>query len=1167
MRFELLSSSPFVARLSFIGAKPGVCAQTPAGDGRAWIGCGTATPVPPREPSRRSRFWWWLVGSCLCLPVQAAWGGDIGSAVSSAAAASRGGRELSRAVAPLVKALCFECHNEKKSKGGVNLEKLVENPDFAAHFKTWEKVITVLEQEEMPPEGKPQPSPAERRELATALRDRLENFIRQNAGDPGRVVVRQLTSAEYAYTIRDLTGLDLGLERGFANDAAGGEGFSNVGGAQFMQDSALERYLEAAKIVASHAVIGAGSLRFYADPGKTGQELSAIHRIDEIYRRHGFRSGAGEGGEAYGQDRYAHAMHAAWRFRFRRQLGLGGASLAGLARVEGIDGRFAEYIWGVLHEPTASIPLSEIIDGWRNLPRPAGGASSGSIGVAARAACGVLADRIGEWQVGLAPHPADPEDGATLTEGSFHPALKRALRVLVRWSPGSTNAAVVLSVFPAARQGESNTIVRWRQPRIRLRSDRPRFAGTFPLHSILSSASSRKIEFGKGIAGAPIEKTDFITVGPVALPISFAVDEGSGQAELSVEVELDVEGGSNWPALCVVSGSTTGSGRGSVVEGRNSIVLSSPDGPASGSWISGVREFARKLPQSSHREAAPADKDPIPEPYDNTYNTAERNSFHSQLKYYRDDQFLVQHVLDDATRRLLDEAWVDLLASFDYHDTFLGFVDRKFNLGLGSGVRAGSLSDELIHRIPVAARKFVENIRDEHRAMKRRLEAAEPGHLEEAMRFVELAWRRPLASEETDRLRDFYSALRKEDGLGHSEAFRMLLARILAAPSFLYRAETPVAAAGVKAGGSDARRLALSDWELASRLSYFLWSSIPDEPLRRAAAAGVLRRPGELARQAQRMLRHPRARRFAAEFFGQWFGFYRFDGHRGVDTERFAEFTDELKSAMYDEAISFFEHVVREDRPIQDILFADYSFLNRDLARHYGIVHPSLSTNRLELVSGIGSSHRGGLLGLGAVLTVTSAPLRTSAVKRGDWMLRRVLGTPVPPPPGDAGSIPAEDVLPDRQTVRERLEAHRSDASCVNCHARIDPLGFALEHFDSIGRWRETYRDGQRIDTAGTLSDGTRIDGLEGLHHYLRGQEAAFHKTLCSKLLGYALGRGELVSDRPLIGRMQASLQKGGGFGSVVAQVVASPQFRFLRRPAAEVAPDPRGASPHQQAE
>ena len=199
---------------------------------------------------------------------------------------------------------------------------------------------------------------------------------------------------------------------------------------------------------------------------------------------------------------------------------------------------------------------------------------------------------------------------------------------------------------------------------------------------------------------------------------------------------------------------------------------------------------------------------------------------------------------------------------------------------------------------------------------------------------------------------------------------------------------------------------------------------------------------------------------------------------------------------------------------------------------------------------------------LGAVLTVTSAPLRTSPVKRGDWILRRVLGTPVPPPPADVGSIPADDVQADGRTLRERLEAHRSNASCMNCHSRIDPLGFALENFDSIGRWREVYRGDQPIDATGVLNNGTTISGLDGLHHYLRQHQADFHRTISSRLLGYALGRTELASDRPLIKLMQSDLLQAGTFSALVVRLVTSQQFRYRRGSGTAAGIQSSGTSP-----
>src|SRR6185503_16694038 len=252
-------------------------------------------------------------------------------------------------------------------------------------------------------------------------------------------------------------------------------------------------------------------------------------------------------------------------------------------------------------------------------------------------------------------------------------------------------------------------------------------------------------------------------------------------------------------------------------------------------------------------------------------------------------------------------------------------------------------------------------------------------------------------------------------------------------------------------------------------------------------------------------------------------GFYHFDEYRGVDTGRFPEFTNEVKSAMYDEAISTFEYIVRHDRPVKEMLFADYTFLNQPLAKFYGITRDVKSRDTVELVEGVGAFNRGGALRLGAVLTTTSAPLRTSPVKRGDWVLRRILGTPTPPPPADAGTIAADDRTFQGLTLREKLAAHKRNATCANCHLRIDPLGFPLEGFDAIGRTRQTYADGKPVDITGEFADKTTIVGTAGLLKYLESRDTQVMTTLSKKMLGYALGRTILASDRPLIREMAAA--------------------------------------------
>jgi Protein of unknown function (DUF1592)/Protein of unknown function (DUF1588)/Protein of unknown function (DUF1587)/Protein of unknown function (DUF1585)/Protein of unknown function (DUF1595) len=1057
-------------------------------------------------------------------------GGLVLGLLAVACRASSGADGPGAGLRPVLREYCLDCHGGGQAEAGVDLGAMTNAPDFGRRFKDWEKVARVLRERKMPPEDEPQPSGPQREEVVRGVEAGLRRFIEEHQGDPGQVPIRRLTSAEYAYTLRDLTGLDLRVADDFVSDAVSGEGFTNAGGAQFLQDSTLERYLQAAKAVADHAVIGAGPLGFFADPGKTGRELSAIARIQAIYREHGFRTAAGEGAEAFGLDLYPRAMLVAWRIRHRDRLGLGAATLPDLARAEGVSARLCEHLWDVLNRADAPFPLSAIIEGWRSLPPP------GVIAPAeVRGRCDELGRVLRGWQKTLAASAGDEEEAAVLTAGEVRVATEHSLTADLSWPEGAKVAGFELSVARASKDPADAAVV-WKNPKVRFRRVDRRREPFRPLGPALAPETAARLALGRHPRGGAIGGGDFATTGEVKVPVVLRVPEGMMAAQLVVDVELDVRRGGPGIVRCrIADGEAEGETAAEV--GDTSTLLADPADPRVAEWRAGVEEFARLVPEVSHREPAPSDRDPIPAPFDNAYNKPERNHFHSAIKYHRDDAFFAEHVADDETRRRLDQAWADLLTAFDYHDANLRFMSEKFGLGL----KARSIAEfdrEAIDRLPAEPRALVRRLRDEHDAMHQALRDAEPGHVEDALRFSERAWRRPLASDEATRLRGFYVGLRREGGLDHERAIRALLARILVAPGFLFRAEPPAGGAGI---------VPLTDWQLANRLSYFLWSSMPDEPLRGAAAAGRLRDPAELELQARRMLRDPKARRLATEFFGQWLGFYRFDRFQGIDTGRFPEFTDRLRAAMYEEAVSFFEYLVREDRPVDEVVFADYTFLNRPLAEHYGVPAGAAKGDAFVKVEGLAGCHRGGLLGMGAVLATTSAPRRTSAVKRGDWVLRRVVGTPVPPPPADVGSIPADEVLSDGLTVRERLEAHRTNRSCANCHARIDPLGFALEPFDPLGRWRDAYGDGRPIDPSGTLRDGSAVSGPEGLRDYLRREEAKFHRTVGVKLLGYALGRPEMVSDRPLIERMTDGLARGGRVSDLVVRIVTSEQFRNQR--------------------
>jgi len=1050
--------------------------------------------------------------------------------------------EALRTIKPLVSKFCVDCHGADHPEAGLDLEELSTSPDVAAQFRHWRKVAEKLAAGKMPPADSPQPSRTERTRLVSLVRGALDDAAERHALDPGEVTIRRLTSAEYAYTIRDLTGLVLDLEHDFLSDAVGGEGFTNVGGVQFMQDSTLERYLAAARRVADHAVIGSGPLTFYRDPGETGWELSAVDRIGRIYRQHGFRTAAGEGGEAFGLDRYARAFFVAWRFRHRRELGDVEVTLAALAQREKVDARFAEYIHALCTGPSHSSPTSEVVAAWKNLPVPraAEGAQRRQVEREVRKQCVQIQELLFDWQSRLGQNPDAKEEPRVLSADEFRVARSQTLEMNINWPPGTATAHLTFSILPVDGRKDRRITVIWRNADIYFRDPNEVEPPPGPFRGVLAAGEVKRLAFGTHPRGGRVAATDFVTTEATDPTVAIAIPAGARSARLTVEAHLDVATGDDCVVRCLIRQ------REETDQGKSvSVLLANPDNVQFKTWKSGVLEFSRRLPQVSHREPAPSDRDPIPPPFDSSYNNPERNLFHARIKYHRDDAFLVENILDDATRRRLDRAWMDLLGSCDYHDASLRFVSAKYRLGW-SDRSIAELDDATIDRLPAEPRRYVRRLFDEYRAIQAAFAAAEPRHLSDVLRFAQRAWRRPLDEAEAQRLRAFYKQLRSEQKLDHRRAIRATLTRVLMAPAFLYRAEaSPAASDGDRSPSEQVRAVLLSSNEVASRLSYFLWSSLPDEELRRAAAANALTTADQVAGQARRMLADAKSQRLSAEFFGQWLGFYRFDRFRGVDPQRFPEFTEEVRVAMHEEAVSFFTHVIRRDRPVGEILFADYGFLNRTLAAHYGI--DGVDGPALERVDRLDRHHRGGLFGLGAVLTATSAPRRTSPVKRGDWILRRVLGTPVPPPPADAGSLPPDEKFDSRLTMKQRLAAHQKLASCRHCHARIDPLGFTLERFDAVGRWRETYRDGKAIDPGGKLHDGTEISGMAGLRGYLAQHESQFHRNLCTKLAGYALGRSESIADAKLIDGMTAALADDPRFSTLVDRIVRSRQFRYRR--------------------
>jgi len=403
------------------------------------------------------------------------------------------------------------------------------------------------------------------------------------------------------------------------------------------------------------------------------------------------------------------------------------------------------------------------------------------------------------------------------------------------------------------------------------------------------------------------------------------------------------------------------------------------------------------------------------------------------------------------------------------------------------------------------------------------------------------AYRRPVTDDDLRKPMDFFRA-GMADGGGFEGGIENAVSAVLVSPNFLFRIETDPP--GSPAGSV----YRISDLELASRLSFFIWSSGPDDALLDAATRGELRRPDVLEQHVRRMLADPRADNLVTNFAAQWLHLRNLDS-AAPDSRLFIEFDDNLRQAFRRETELFFEHILRADRPVTELLAADYSFVNERLAKHYGIPHIYGSHFRRVSFGDDPARQRGGLLRQGSILTVTSYATRTSPVIRGKWVLDNLLGTPPPPPAPDVPALDSKETISAQLTVRERLSAHRADPACASCHDIMDPIGFAFENFDAVGRWRTT-EEGKPVDNSGGFADGSEFSGIPGLERALLKRPDLFASALSEKLLIFALGRGVATHDAPAIRQVVRRAQsEEWRFSSLIVGIVNSTPFQMRKSP------------------
>ena len=395
-----------------------------------------------------------------------------------------------------------------------------------------------------------------------------------------------------------------------------------------------------------------------------------------------------------------------------------------------------------------------------------------------------------------------------------------------------------------------------------------------------------------------------------------------------------------------------------------------------------------------------------------------------------------------------------------------------------------------------------------------------------------LAFRRKATEDELTSLLTLFQK-QLAAGLSYEDALRLPLQSLLIHPSFLFRFEAD------QPGKTEWR---IRDFELASRLSYFLWASMPDRALFTLANDGKLSDPAVLRGEVLRMLADPKAESMSRYFAGQWLGFDELREVAEPDPKRFPTFTPSLRIAMVRESVDFFSNLVRANRPVTELISSNYTFVNEELATHYGI--PGVSGAQMRKVA-LTDPNRGGVIGQASILTATSMPLRTSPVKRGKWILNTLLGTPPPPPPPNAGVLPADDKSAAKLSFREQLEQHRKQPNCAGCHEKIDPLGFGLENFDAIGRWRSTDANGKPVDSLARLPGDITFSTPSELKKILLGSDELFLRNIARKMLAYALGRPLEYYDEPVIVDLVKKLRQNDlKMQSLILSIVESHPFQ-----------------------
>lgn len=990
-------------------------------------------------------------------------------------------------VKPFVGKYCVACHSGAQPTAQFDLKSYTTLDQVKEDFPRWQLLADRLSAHEMPPKQMPQPPQALLDQIVAFVHGVRAEEIRRLGGDPGIVLARRLSNAEYDNSIRDLTGQDMQVARQFPVDPANTAGFDNSGETLTMSPALLGKYLQGARQIADHMVLTPDGIDFapHLMQVESDRDKYAIQRIIAFYQSQ--------------PTDFSKYFEASWRYRYRAALGKPQASLASIAAEMKLSSKYLPMVWGILHDKDAVGPVAKLQAMFNALPAPNAAAS---LAVKTQA----MENFVTRIRAHTAMQFASPK--VTGLPGQSEPLHNWRLEQYAQGHRKSDPAALRAANVPEALPPEI-----------------PKYP---PLHE---DASPR---WAILMAHARYGDADLIYPAGQKDKYQKAFDRF---ASVFPDTFYVSERGRYWPDQATDNGRLLSAG------------------------------------------------------------------YHNTGGYYRDDTALMQLILDKKGQDRLNRLWneFDFVANqtertwVQYYFNQSGEVDGNINgpLSTESGSKrpvGHEVTDQFVifqlrdkylarwamdkaHNDPIAPKAFNWHfglINATLRGLEKEHAAAEPKHLAALARFAERAYRRPLTANERADLIAYYKKLRAENRLSHEAAVRDCIVSVLMSPDFLYRfdmasgskAKAPMAAqVSLKSGQAFASQ-PLSDYSLASRLSYFLWASMPDAELLAHAAAGDLHKPAVLLAQAHRMLKDPKVKGLATEFTGNWLVFRQFETNNSVDRQRFPSFDDDLREAMFQEPIHFMQDNIQNEHSVLDLLYGNYTFVNPPLARHYGMPEVKGDNDTWVRVDNADKYGRGGVLPMAVFMTAYSPGLRTSPVKRGNWVVQKVLGIRVPPPPPVVPELPSDESKTDKP-IREMLAEHHKNPFCAGCHLRFDSFGLAFEGYGPVGDARAKDLAGRPIDASTTYPGGVDGNGLPGLKSFIRDhRQENFIGNLARKLLAYALNRSPQLSDEALVDKMQANLAADGyKFRAMVDTIILSPQF-LNRRIGDLPAPTPAPSKP-----